>query len=107
MRQSHKRGMLPFVVDSFPIDESVYGARGLTGNMSDWTGSIWSEGWAEIALDSGKLLPRDIRSDIGSLRVYRSGSWCSYERGLRVSRRSDNDPMNRSNSLGFRLGLGG
>jgi len=36
MRDSHPGAQLPAVVDSFPVDESPYGVRGLGGNARDW-----------------------------------------------------------------------
>ena len=44
MRNSHKKveAPVPSLVDSFPIDESVYGVRGMAGNIMEWTGFTWS-----------------------------------------------------------------
>jgi len=38
MRDSHRDSRLLAVVDSYPIDESPYGVRGLAGNIRDWCG---------------------------------------------------------------------
>ena len=105
MRRSHKERMLPVVIDSFPVDQSVYGVRGLAGNMNDWTGTAWSESWAGMALEKGKLLPQNTCSDVGSSRVGRGGSWNYVGRYLRVSDRYRYDPTLRISYLGFRLGL--
>lgn len=42
MRHSHQGHKLPSVVDSYPIDVSVYGIRGLGGNMREWGEEIYS-----------------------------------------------------------------
>ena len=31
------------VVDSFPVDESVYGLRGMAGNQMEWCGELWAQ----------------------------------------------------------------
>ena len=104
MRQSHKRRELPNIIDSFPIDESVYGARGLAGNTLDWTTSVWAESWAGIALDNGTIAPGSFDSAPHLRRVTRGGSWGFSSRDLRISRRNLNDPTHRSSCLGFRIG---
>ena len=104
MRQSHQGRTLPVVVDSFPIDESVYGVRGLAGNMRDWTGTAWSKGWSGITLENGKLLPRDVQTDLAPFRVYRGGCWDNDPSYLRASLRLRLAQTYRSYFLGFRLG---
>ena len=42
MGNSHQTRRLPNSVESFPVDESVYGVRGLAGNMSDWAAGEFS-----------------------------------------------------------------
>lgn len=42
---SHSNRVRPQDVDSFPVDASVYGIRGLAGNMMDWTSSPWKKAW--------------------------------------------------------------
>ena len=71
MADSHKGRRLPSVVDSYPIDESVYGVRGLSGNMSDWTASTWFKDWGE--------------EEDSSTRVFRGGSWYDFARFTRAS----------------------
>jgi serine/threonine-protein kinase len=42
---SHRNRVGPQDVNSFPVDASVYGVRGLAGNMMDWTSSPWKKTW--------------------------------------------------------------
>ena len=44
MRDSHQGAQLPAVVDSFPVDESPYGVRGLGGNARDWCADRTADG---------------------------------------------------------------
>lgn len=89
MIDSHQGRRLPVDVDSYPIDTSVYGVRGLAGNMCDWTSSYWRGDWGE---------PNNT-----SRRVYRGGSWNRNESGARVAYRSGNNPTATRGNLGFRL----
>jgi len=42
MRESHPDFPLPAAVEDYPVDVSVYGVRGLGGNMRDWCEDIYS-----------------------------------------------------------------
>jgi eukaryotic-like serine/threonine-protein kinase len=102
MRHSHKVDSLPSVVDSFPIDCSLYGVRGLAGNIMDWTNTVFSENWDGIAVDCNKIiLERATKSD--ALRIIRGGGWGLDIKGLEANRRGRYDPYRRSSYLGFRL----
>lgn len=61
-------------VDSFPVDTSVYGARGLAGNVRDICGNRWTE--AGPAADGQRLVhqPADPHVDYLSAR---GGAWSS------------------------------
>ena len=89
MADSHQGRRLPSVVDSFPVDESVYGVRGLAGNMSDWTSSHWFKNWGE--------------DEDSSTRVFRGGSWYDFARFTRVSQRNLYEPSRRLSVVGFRV----
>ena len=89
MRDSHRGCLLPAVVDSYPIDESVYGVRGLAGNMMDWTLSHYRADWGET-------------EDYSHL-VYRGGRWSNDARYARASNRYSYDPSYRYYNFGFRL----
>jgi len=41
MKASHRGCMLPACIGQYPVDESVYGARGMAGNSRDWTGTAY------------------------------------------------------------------
>jgi len=64
--------------------KSHYGCYDMSGNLYEWTSSIYSS---------------------GSYRVIRGGSWSSSEGGCRVSYRGCGNPSTRDPSVGFRLAL--
>jgi len=74
-------GERPAPVDAFPVDESVYGVRGLAGNSSDWCG--------------------DPSSPAGT--AVRGGSWRGDAQGARAGWRYPLGPGHRLDTVGFRL----
>ncbi|MAA79140.1 MAG: hypothetical protein CL916_07750, partial [Deltaproteobacteria bacterium] len=43
VREAARGRPIPAVIDTYPIDVSPYGVRGMSGNMCDWTSSIHSK----------------------------------------------------------------
>ena len=101
MRQSHKGRALPVVVDSYPVDESVYGIRGMAGNSIDWTASVWKAEGQNI--ENGRIVEIPDLSSVGSYRIYRGGSWINEAQFLRVSSRGYIGPSLRYDDRGVRL----
>jgi eukaryotic-like serine/threonine-protein kinase len=100
MGDSHEESS-PSPVDLFPIDESPYGVRGTSGNMSDWTDSLWEPEGAEDT--DGKVVLQLSDDDDDGDRVIRGGYWDDYPRRLRSAGRDDGAVEFRDNYLGFRL----
>ena len=100
-RSSHQGRMLPNVLNSYPIDESVYGVRGCAGNISDWTASIWDSNGPQIR--NHRPIQRLELADESSGRVSRGGAWLFNERSLRCATRNFNYPKIGNNHKGFRL----
>ncbi len=86
-RDSHAGRRMIQRVDSFPVDESPYGVRGLSGNVRDW------------CVEAQQELPvgREPRG------VLRGGSWVGGPRAARLTVRNDDASMTRWNFVGFRL----
>ena len=81
MRQSHKGQVLPVVVDSFPVDETVYGIRGMAGGMCDWTASLWKDEGPTI--ENHRFVKSIDTSNTGSDHVLRGGGWGDGARKFR------------------------
>ena len=107
MIDSHRSRCLPAEVDRFPIDSSVYGVRGLGGNMRDWCADPWEDGLqaARRFLASrvvGAAAGGDVHPPDGG-RVIRGGAWLSPAPWSRSAFRSWDRPGIRGSYLGFRL----
>lgn len=93
-------------VGCFPGGASPYGCGGMSGNVWEWTRSLWGK-------DVGKpdykypYDPADGREDLTPgtdvLRVLRGGAFYNYLNYVRCAVRLRNDPVNRNNDIGFRV----
>jgi eukaryotic-like serine/threonine-protein kinase len=102
IRDSHKGQMLPAVMDSFPMDVSPYGVRGMAGNMRDWTATVYRKEGPPL-LDGLEQQVDSASEEKTFSRVYRGGCWNFVSRFSRVSFRGYIQPDGRNPSLGFRL----
>ena len=87
IRESTKDGPRVAAVASFPQDESVYGVRGMAGNMRDWTET-------PSALGASSASP---------LRVVRGGAWYGGRVSARCADRFWFEPNHVYFFVGFRL----
>lgn len=76
-------------VYDYPIDESVYGVRGLAGNMMEWTSSPYQRTW------------KDAKEE--QYRVLRGGGWFFSVGRARTAYRNYDTPDCKSVFLGMRL----
>ncbi|MFC2171666.1 formylglycine-generating enzyme family protein, partial [Acidobacteriota bacterium] len=88
MNQSRRERNAPVMVDEYPTDLSVYGVRGMGGNMRDWTSTeeIHGEG-----------------NEARHTRVVRGGAWHFTSIGSRCAARNTNGPADVDGDLGFRV----
>jgi formylglycine-generating enzyme required for sulfatase activity/tRNA A-37 threonylcarbamoyl transferase component Bud32 len=100
MRASHKGRWMLQGVDSYPVDESPYGVRGMAGNVGDWCldgfadqGAFSDDGRAPTPADGAEDLPR----------VHRGGWWSGGERTVRAATRLSSHSRVRTYFLGMRL----
>jgi serine/threonine-protein kinase len=103
MKESHAGRLLPAVVDTYPIDESPYGVRGMAGNSVDWCLDRYLPHGASLTslrVDSLVAEP-DQPDDV--YRVLRGGGWFNAASELDTSHRRYLDANYRGFDLGFRL----
>jgi formylglycine-generating enzyme required for sulfatase activity len=83
-------------VGCFPGGKSPYGAEEMSGNLWEWTRSVYEK----YPYDS-----KDGREELESkgLRVLRGGSWSNPPEGLRASFRAPYGPDDSGGGLGFRV----
>jgi formylglycine-generating enzyme required for sulfatase activity len=98
---SYRGRAVPAVVDSYPVDESVYGVRGLGGNVRDWCAEDWrAEG---PPVEGSRILHPPAGAARGPARVFRGGGWNFTTTHSRSSFRDRAASVTRSSLLGFRL----
>jgi formylglycine-generating enzyme required for sulfatase activity len=98
---SHRGRAVPAVVDSYPIDESPYGVRGLAGNVRDWCADAHAPDGPPVV--GGRVVPPAGERSAGALRVNRGGGWSYGSAYTRVTIRDWHAPTIRYYVLGFRL----
>jgi len=102
MYNSHQGQPLPSIVDSYPVDVSVYGVRGLGGNSRDWCEDVYVPGPTDAALIP--VLPSDHRTaNTHTPRVAGGGSWFHPEIYCRAATRFGDVPSARYANFGARL----
>ncbi|MCP5515783.1 MAG: SUMF1/EgtB/PvdO family nonheme iron enzyme [Verrucomicrobiales bacterium] len=93
--ESHLRRTTP--VGIYPEGETPEGISDLTGNVWEWTSSVFRD----YPYDPND--GREASKTGASRRVVRGGAWCNDRDGARAAYRDDNLPGARYSSLGFRL----
>jgi eukaryotic-like serine/threonine-protein kinase len=103
--ESHEIRPLPAVVHSFPVDESVYGVRGLGGNTREWCAELRIPGGTPVPGDRVQPPPLPVEIDMspGARRVTKGGFWTSVSRNARCANRGADAPTNRLADIGVRL----
>jgi formylglycine-generating enzyme required for sulfatase activity len=93
-------------VGCFPGGVSPYGVEDLSGNVWEWTRSLWGEGWGELTF-TYPYDPADGREDASAgndvYRVLRGGAFFDYPNYARCAYRSGNNPGYRADARGFRV----
>lgn len=82
-----------------PVGEkkpNTFGLYDMTGNVWEW---VWD--WMGRYRKSPSTDPRGPKQ--GTLRIERGGGWRHHAHRIRISRRSNFDPMYSGDDLGFRL----
>jgi eukaryotic-like serine/threonine-protein kinase len=104
MHDSHRGKPLPAAIDTFPVDESVYGLRGMGGNVRDWCADRYVR---ELRPAPDSRVVPDLRPSIAPgedpRRVYRGGSWVGSPRTIRCACRFGSLATGRLPFTGVRL----
>jgi formylglycine-generating enzyme required for sulfatase activity/energy-coupling factor transporter ATP-binding protein EcfA2 len=95
-------------VGIFPEGRSPYGCLDMSGNVWEWTRSLWGKGWGSPEFKY-PYNPADGRENTAVkkelLRVLRGGSWNTYRNLARCSYRSRVYPRCRYDDSGFRVAV--
>ncbi len=102
MRESWVGHPQPVAVESYQVDESPYGIRGLAGNTRDWCVERFDPAGG-LPLDGERVCVRLEDTEDSPRRSYRGGTWGLEERFSRCATRYGGAPSNRSFFQGCRL----
>lgn len=98
---SYKKGQHSRSIYGYPIDESVYGIRGLGGNVMDWTSSKWREEGPVI--ENNRFVENLDPFVVSFDRVLKGGGWNYNSAASRIAFRYASLPNFRRVNRGFRL----
>ena len=101
VREAAKDRPIPAVIDTYPIDVSPYGVRGMSGNMCDWTSSIHSKTGPKI--NEYGMIVDDELGDEKAYYSYRGGSWAALALHARLANREAAFGASLGGNLSFRL----
>jgi serine/threonine-protein kinase len=99
MRDSHAGKPRSAEVRACPEDESVYGVRGVAGNVLDWTCSAYVPAGATADGEAHAV----VVTEGAGRRVARGGSWNDAASSARCATRYNIDATIRLNFVSFRL----
>ena len=100
IRASARTRPEPAVVDSYPVDVSPYGVRGMAGNVSDWCGDAWRSTRPDTVAD--RAVPPALQPEDPSPRTPRGGNWLSPPSAAHVAGRQRAELDATSVVVGFR-----
>ena len=93
-------------VGCFPAGVSPYGCLDMSGNVFEWTRSLWGKSW-EQPQSNCPYDPADGREALDAaddvMRVLRGGCFFGYARSVRCAFRDLRDPHYRFDLVGFRV----
>jgi iron(II)-dependent oxidoreductase len=96
-------------VGAYPTGDSPYGCEEMSGNVWEWTRSLWGEGWEKpdfvYPYDPADAAREALEAPNDILRVVRGGSWRSARVNAGCAFRFGVPPDSRHFDLGFRVVL--
>lgn len=94
---------MPAPVGDHPLDVSVYGVRGLAGNVCDWTLDVFSEEGTPVGPDGRFDSSQPVEEPDDRSRCVKGGSWSNAVLHGRGAFRDGRHPGDRRWVIGFRL----
>lgn len=91
------------VVGCFPLGASPFGCEEMSGNVWEWTRSLWGE--YPYPAEGSQAQKKREDPQAGGPRVLRGGAFYGLPRDVRCAYRSVNDPDDGYDDLGFRVVL--
>ena len=94
-------------VGIFPKGKSECGALDMSGNVWEWTCSLWGKDWDKSSFnypyDSSDTKREDLDASDDIMRVLRGGSFNHYAGFVRCAVRNRHNPDFRNRNIGFRV----
>jgi eukaryotic-like serine/threonine-protein kinase len=102
---SHQDRPRPALVDSYPVDVSVYGVRGMAGNVRDWcAGEFQATGPVPLDVSPiADLRDSSLTEPVTRSGVQRGGGWITRSNSARCASRFIGIPGVRHGGTGFRV----
>ena len=98
--QGSHSSLFPSSIYAFPVDESPYGVRGISGGFIDWTASVFSEKGPSYR---GERYGEQLVAEIDQVRSVRGGAWTKSTEAARIGARTRWPEKARFWYMSFRL----
>jgi formylglycine-generating enzyme required for sulfatase activity len=95
-------------VGCFPLGASPYGILDMSGNVWEWTRSIWGRDVLKPKFKYPYILEKkreNLDEPVNMRRVMRGGSFRDFPDSARCAYRASGYPDSRKNNIGFRLAI--
>ncbi|MFZ1597134.1 MAG: SUMF1/EgtB/PvdO family nonheme iron enzyme, partial [Anaerolineae bacterium] len=91
------------VVGCFPLGASPYGVQELSGNVWEWTRSLWAQGYPYPSDAQGRARCENLAAGPDEMRVLRGSSYYGNRTSVRCAFPSGSAPLYLARYYGFRV----